>query len=105
VAEFALVSSRSEDGITTIVVAGEIDLATAPELRDALLATRGDVTVDLAQVAFMDSTGLSALIAGRKHVIAAGHTFSVRNESELIEHTMKLTGVYDVLHGDGTAVD
>ena len=103
VAEFTLARSESEDGLTTIIVAGEVDLATAPELRDVLLETTGDVAVDLAQVVFMDSTGLSALIAGRKHVIGAGHAFSVRNESDVIAHTMKLTGVYDVLHPDDTS--
>jgi anti-sigma B factor antagonist len=105
VAEFTVVSSPSEDGPTVIIVAGEVDLATAPELRGALLATSGDVIVDLAQVGFMDSTGLSALISGRKHVIGAGYTFSVRNQSDLLEHTMKVTGVYDILHNNGAASD
>ena len=66
-------------------VAGEVDLATAPELRLALMAITGDVTVDLARVSFMDSSGLGALVAARKRTADPGHRFTVRNESDLVE--------------------
>ena len=53
----------------TVVLAGEIDLATAPELQarlESLIdATTGDVALDVARVTFLDSTGL--------HVIALVH--------------------------------
>ncbi len=99
--EFTVTSTES-DGATTITVAGEVDLATAPELRTALMAARGDVTVDLAEVSFMDSSGLGALVAARKHSTGSGHRFEVRNESELVERTMKLTGVYEFFHSNGS---
>ena len=63
----------------------------------------GDVTVDLAEVTFMDSSGLGALVAARKHTTESGHRFQVRNESELVGRTMKLTGVYDYFHSNGSA--
>jgi anti-anti-sigma factor len=100
VVEFVLAVSESEQG-TVIAVAGDVDIATAPELRDALVAAPGDVTVDLADVSFMDSSGLSALIAGRKHAIAVGHRFVVRHEPELVERAMRVTGVYEFLHANG----
>ena len=60
----------------TVVLAGEIDLATAPELQarlESLIdATTGDVAVDVARVTFLDSTGL--------HVIALVHR-RLRDES------------------------
>jgi anti-sigma B factor antagonist len=59
------VSVESADGSVVVHVAGEIDMASAPELRDALAeAVRRPplrLTVDLAQVSFMDSSGLNAL--------------------------------------------
>jgi anti-anti-sigma factor len=102
VVEFVLAVSESEQG-TVIAVAGDVDIATAPELRDALVSASGDVTVDLADVSFMDSSGLNALIAGRKHATAIGHRFVVRHEPELVERAMKVTGVYEFLHANGAA--
>jgi len=102
--EFAVTSLES-DGETFVAVTGEIDLATAPELRAALMTVAGHLTVDLAGVSFMDSSGLGALVAAQKHTVGGGHRFSVRNETDLVERTMKLTGVYDVFHPNGNAPD
>jgi anti-sigma B factor antagonist len=59
------VSVESASDAAVVTVAGEIDIASAPELRDALTqAVRGSprrLTVDLAQVSFIDSSGLNAL--------------------------------------------
>jgi anti-sigma B factor antagonist len=52
------------DGTVQLAVDGELDLSTAPALRDALLGEIGDagVWVDLARCSFMDSTGLRVII-------------------------------------------
>lgn len=55
------------DGVTTFCVVGDIDLLTAAELRKAGIAefesgTCSTLILDLAGVAFMDSTGLAALL-------------------------------------------
>ena len=54
------------DGWFVLEVEGEIDMATAPKLRERLLAAVNDgahrVVVDLSEVAFVDSTGLGVLI-------------------------------------------
>ena len=53
-------------------VRGEVDIATAPKLREKLveLASRGakQVIVDLDGVEFLDSTGLGVLIGGMKRL-------------------------------------
>jgi len=55
-----------------IVVRGEVDIATAPKLREKLveLASGGakQVVVDLEAVEFLDSTGLGVLIGGMKRL-------------------------------------
>lgn len=54
------------DNVQVVRVAGEIDLATAPDLRDPLgeiPSNAGPVIVDLSEVTFIDSTGLSVLVA------------------------------------------
>ena len=50
---------------------GELDLETAPVLRDALLAAikeNGTVWIDFARCSFMDSTGLRVIIEGARMV-------------------------------------
>ena len=52
------------DGDVTVTVAGEIDMANAGRLRDALGAPLGDgrrLVVDLTGVTYMDSAGIAAL--------------------------------------------
>jgi anti-sigma B factor antagonist len=61
----------SDDGRRAVLAArGEIDLGTVDDLRDAIeRATESrsaEVWVDLSDVAFMDSTGLSALVVGHR---------------------------------------
>jgi anti-anti-sigma factor len=102
--EFSLTEMQSDRG-TTVVVAGDVDLATAPKLQAALVAVDGDVIVDLSEVSFLDSSGLSALIAGRKHAVASGCGFEVRHPGELVERAMRITGVYEFLNTTGSAPD
>jgi anti-sigma B factor antagonist len=101
---FSLTTTGSEQG-TMVLVAGEVDLATAPELQAALVELTGDVIVDLTEVSFLDSSGLSALIAGRKHAAAAGHGFEVRHPAELVERAMKISGLYEFLNATGSGAD
>ena len=53
------------DGTTVVSVAGEIDMVTAPKLRECLLTTEGNVIVDLSAVSFFDSSGIAALVNTR----------------------------------------
>jgi anti-sigma B factor antagonist len=100
--DFSVSVSESEQG-TTVSVAGDIDLATAPRLREVLLTVTGDVSVDLSAVSFMDSSGLNALIAGRKHASGAGNGFVVLDPPELVERAMQLTGLADYLLPNGAS--
>ncbi|MBA3283403.1 MAG: STAS domain-containing protein [Acidimicrobiia bacterium] len=61
-----------QDGWSVLQVGGEIDVATAPRLREQLLKLVNDqrysIVVDLEAVDFIDSTGLGVLIGARKRV-------------------------------------
>ncbi len=57
-------------GIPVVLAAGEIDIASAPAFRDALLSQAGDAApacliVDVREVPFMDSEGLRVLLGVR----------------------------------------
>ena len=64
--------SRSSSPHVVVAVSGEVDIATAPKLREKLveLASQGaqQVVVDLNAVEFLDSTGLGVLIGGMKRL-------------------------------------
>lgn len=64
-----IATSRSGDH-TVVHVAGEIDVYTAPALRERLDEEIGrghhDLVVDLSEVTFMDSTGLGVLVGRLK---------------------------------------
>jgi anti-sigma B factor antagonist len=64
-------SVRSEGPWTILDVVGEVDLYTAPALREKLVSLIDEgstrVLVNLAEVGFMDSSGLGVLVGGLKH--------------------------------------
>jgi len=62
---------------SVVRVEGEVDLASAPELHEILAAFdpgAGGVIVDLRDVAFLDSSGLSVLVRCHQHLDVAGGT-------------------------------
>ncbi|MCM6774169.1 STAS domain-containing protein [Nocardia sp. CDC159] len=59
------VKVRNEGTVTVITVSGEIDIASVPHLQSALEESRQDgspLVVDMTNVGFMGSAGLSALM-------------------------------------------
>lgn len=84
-------------------VQGEIDMATAPKLRQQIIALVGQgsthIIVDLEGVEFIDSTGLGVLVGAVKRVRTLEGALRVvcqrPNLVELFELT-KLTSVFSV---------
>jgi anti-sigma B factor antagonist len=75
------VVERDEAGVRVVAVAGELDIATAPELCARLDSSRAvrkpRLLVDLSQVDFCDSTGLRALLGAAAEVRAHGGRFAI----------------------------
>ena len=80
-----------------LVLAGELDIASAPilEAKIASLAENGTtrIVLDLSDLTFMDSTGLRALLAADKLCAANGQSFSVAGASGPVQRLFELTGV------------
>ena len=79
---------------------GELDMSTAPQLREQLQRLPDDeaprVTVDLSDLAFVDSTGLSVLITGLKHLRAHGGDMSLRAPNPGTRRVLEITGLTEV---------
>lgn len=67
---------KIRDGAAILRLAGEVDVATAPSLvsafRDLADQSLTEVIVDASGVSFMDSSGLHALIQGKRIIYEAG---------------------------------
>jgi anti-anti-sigma factor len=97
-----LVTALVERGTTTLSVAGDVDLASEPELWNALekaITAEGvdEVIVDLTETTFMDCYGMGALIRGRRLADDAGARFRVANPSGIPLIVLALSGVLDYL--------
>ena len=93
-------STREVGGRTVVAVGGEIDVYTAPKLRDTIteLVAAGnyDLIIDMEGVEFLDSTGLGVLVGGLKKVRAHdGSLQLVCNQDRLLK-IFRITGLAKV---------
>ena len=84
------ITTREAEGRTVVSVAGEIDVYTAPRLREEIteLVAAGtyDIVIDMSEVEFLDSTGLGVLVGGLKKVRAHdGSLHLVCNQDRLLK--------------------
>lgn len=92
---------RVDDGDrTTVIVRGDLDAVTAPELRSILLGVidqaRPTLRVDLAHVEFLDSAGISVLVVGHNRAVDAGVAFELASVPEASRRVLELTRLTDV---------
>jgi anti-anti-sigma factor len=77
-------------------VQGEIDAHTASEFAESLTAASadgGDVTVDLAGVPFMDSSGLRVLIEAHQRIAGAGRRLVLAAPSDAVIRLLDVAGL------------
>ncbi|MGB9377462.1 MAG: STAS domain-containing protein [Mycobacteriales bacterium] len=93
-------STRTEGERTIVSVGGEIDVYTAPKLREQLidLVSNGSyhLIVDMEAVEFLDSTGLGVLVGGLKRVRAHDGSLSLVCNQERILKIFRITGLTKV---------
>ncbi len=81
-------------GVAAVFVTGELDLATAPRLDDALAAVSADVVViDLSGCTFLDSAGIRALVGTAKELDASGRSLRLATSDPGILRLLEITGV------------
>jgi len=100
---FDIELTRSEDSARAVLtISGEIDMATAPEIDDAVALIAGraettDVVIDLTDVTFIDSSGIAALLRCRKLMDEAQIGFNVTGTRGMPLTVLEITGVLSYL--------
>jgi anti-sigma B factor antagonist len=93
------VATKGEASVVS--VAGELDLASSPTLEAELQRVSASdiplVIVDLSQLEFMDSTGLSVLVRAHQRAEENGQRFGLINGSQQVQRLLTLTGVAERL--------
>jgi len=107
-----LTLATREVGETTVVaVGGEIDVYTAPKLRDKITELVGagtyDIVIDLEAVEFLDSTGLGVIVGGLKKVRAHDGSLRLVCTQDRLLKIFRITGlakVFDIHQSADAAV-
>ena len=100
----SLFSARleSRDGADIVVLLGELDIDSAPELT-ALLASvvekgPAEVMVECSGLSFIDSSGLSVLIAAQKRLTERGARLVVRSPRPNVLKVIEITRLGEYLN-------
>ena len=95
--EFAITEHAIDGERHVLAVRGEIDLFTAPELKQVLAesieAGRVRIIVDLTETTFLDSTALGVLIGAVKRLRSRDGALAIVNIDENISKTFEITGL------------
>lgn len=98
--ELGLEVDDSRQPFTVLAVKGEVDVYTAPRLREKLveLVSQGNrqVVVDLEGVDFLDSTGLGVLVGGLKRLRSQDGDLTLVCTQQRILKVFEITGLTKV---------
>jgi len=94
---------RMDDDAVVVLPTGELDIASAPPLRDVLSAVITAeprprvICCDLTEVSFMDSTALSALVFAHETAAAGGQQFCIAGARASVHRVLELTQLDQVI--------
>ncbi len=95
------VEALAVDGAARLVLTGEVDCSTAPQLRraldDAFAGQPREVVVDLEAVTFLDSAGLSTLAIAHRTAAGQGARLRVLVGTRAVARALQVTGLWDLL--------
>lgn len=90
-----------DNGTASLSLEGELDLATAAALEERLgeLEENGSthLMLDLAGLAFIDSTGLRVLLQANARAKERGHELTLRPARETVQRVFEIAGAQEAL--------
>ncbi|AXV41918.1 anti-sigma-B factor, antagonist [Staphylococcus sp. M0911] len=104
------IETVTHDTYYEVKVGGELDVYTVPELEEVLVPMRQesthDIHVNLANVSYMDSTGLGLFVGTLKALNQNGKDLYILGVSDRIGRLFDITGLKDLMHvNEGTEVE
>lgn len=95
------ISKTVEDHSTVLTLKGEVDVYTAPKLKEELYSllriSNHKVIIDLSEVEYMDSTGLGVFIGGLKASKLHQSHLTLRNVTQRLDRLFSITGFAEVV--------
>ena len=94
------VEVEREGSTSTIRLAGELDLASAPLFQGVLEGERASAElafIDLRDLSFVDSTGIKALVQAKREADAGGPKLLMSRPTGEVARLIELTGLHAVL--------
>lgn len=95
---FKAMLGKNEDGVAVVTMLGELDLASAPDLRgvlDEALTAGSDVEVDMRGCGFVDSMGIAAMVGAARQLAERGGVLRIRGAQERVRKIFELAGLLD----------
>jgi anti-anti-sigma factor len=90
-------TKKSSGDESVIFVVGELDFHSAPELRNEILAKLNEgvsrLVLDLGEMEFIDSSGLSVIIAAFKRCKERGGDLILRSVTERTRRVLEVSGL------------
>ena len=103
------ISIERADGIVLMSLGGELDAATAGDLQAHLSQLAADrsvrLIIDLAQLEFIDSSGLNALALGSRVLAANGGSLVVAGAAAHIQRVFEIVHLASEVHTEATVGD
>jgi anti-sigma B factor antagonist len=94
------VTEHDDEGLIRVAVSGEVDVATAPVLREHLYEavdrSTGPVIVDLLAVTFIDSTALGVLIGSLERGKGQGSDLRIVLKEPRLIKIFEITGLTEL---------
>jgi len=95
--QFNVELEKHDDETAVVILAGEIDIYSAPRFKEVLLGAIDNgarhIVVDLCKVTFIDSTALGVLVSGAKRVRPSAGTLDIICTDSNIVRIFEITGL------------
>lgn len=94
------VTSSPDGGVATVTLSGELDEMTAPILSgfwNEVVAQGTRLNVDMAEVTFLNSSGIRALLDGVHHARMVDRQMAITNASPVVRRLLEITGLEHLL--------
>ena len=89
-------SVRERPGVHIVALKGELDLATAHGLAESLVAIAGfRVVIEFAGLAFMDCSGIAAMVIARNQITKGGDSLVLTRPSGTVRRALEVVGLAD----------